>query len=54
LARVSFMKSARAKAQNNSKLCGAFLRCDMGQFYSVIDNPVLAFFDAISMDHITW
>ena len=37
LARFSFVKSTRAKAQNNIKRSGPFLCRDLAHFYSAID-----------------
>jgi len=38
LARFSFVKSTRAKAQNNIKRSGPFLCRDLAHFYSAIDS----------------
>ena len=38
LARFSFVKSTRAKAQNNIKRSGPFLCRDLAHFYSAIDT----------------
>jgi len=40
LARFSFVKSTRAKAQNNIKRSGPFLCRDLAHFYSAIDSAV--------------
>lgn len=44
LARVSYMESTPAKAQNNFNLSGPFLRRDVVPFYPAIDSQLCVHF----------